>query len=164
MSRLAPGLDWSVRLSYLRRKEASLKSCELVRIAGSREELISPGRSRARCEAPGPAGQPRRPPGPTDPLTMRTCALYGRSRAPRGAVSTSGRDDGLRPPRPRPPSPREPPQTAGSRHPDRLYCPWHTRAPFQLAIGPASGIISPAIIGHLPRRRHARVCVGVRLG
>ncbi len=50
-----------------------------------------------------PDQPPLRPSSPTDSVSMCTCALYGHSRAPRGAVSIAGRDDGLRPPRPRPP-------------------------------------------------------------
>ncbi len=47
--------------------------------------------------------------------------------------------------------------------PDRPECPWHTAGPIHVAIGPTSGIISQ---NHRisPRRGHARVCRGVRLG
>ncbi len=51
---------------------------------------ISPASARARCEAPGPASHPWRPSGTTDPLTMRTCALYGQFCSPAGAVERFG--------------------------------------------------------------------------
>ena len=53
------------------------------------------------------------------------------------------------------------PETAGSSHPDG---PWHAPPSFQVAIGPASGIISPDITGNSPRRGYARVCGDARRG
>ena len=91
---------------------------------------------------------PLRPSGTTDPLTMRTCALYGHSRAPLGAVSTSGRDDGLPPPVPRPPSPREPSRDRGSSPPDRSDCPWYTARPISGCDRPGQWHNQPDIIGH----------------
>ena len=66
-------------------------------MAGAPCSGILPRRARARCEALGPRATPLWKSGTTDPLTMRTCAVYGHSRARLGAVSTSDRDDGRRP-------------------------------------------------------------------
>ena len=42
------------------------------------------------------------------------------------------------------------PETGGSSPPNRSDCPWHTARPFQVAIGPASGIISQNLTGYPP--------------
>ncbi len=75
---------------------------------------------------------------------------------------TSGRDDG---PRPRVHALLHRatlPNTAGSSQPDRPDCRGTSLAPFQVAIGPASGIISGPS-PDFPQGGHARVCGGVRL-
>ena len=51
-----------------------------------------------------------RPSGTPDPLTMRTCALYGHSRARLGAMAPPAPTTVSSPPRPRPPSPRDTPR------------------------------------------------------
>ncbi len=84
------------------------RACDRGRGVPDRSTLLADLATRRTCAMGGPRTResPLRPSGTTDPLRMRTCALYGYSRAPPGAASTSGcRDDDLRRPRPRPPSP-----------------------------------------------------------
>ena len=107
--------------------------------------------------AQGLANRLLQPSGTTAPLSMRTCAVYEHSRALRGAMSTSGRDD-VSGPRVHVLRHRATlPETAGSSHP---HCPWHTARPISGCDRPGQWDNQRAIIGYPHRRGHARVCGG----
>ena len=100
-------------------------------------------RAHTPPEPPDPPASPV-PPDTADPLSMRTCAWYGHSRArPGPGEHRRPRRRSPPPPRPRLPAPRDPPprpRAAANRTARTVRST--PLGPFQVAIAPAGGIIS----------------------